>query len=88
MIVILLLPGENKIYYYIICGMFFSSGITTGARTTASYCYMIELVPREWGPFCCTFWNCTEGMVYIYLTIYYRFIDKDWRWTLVCGIII
>jgi MFS family permease len=88
MIIILLLPGKDKIYYYIICAVYFSAGVTTGARVTASYCYMIELVPPEWAPFSCTFWNCMEGLVYIYLTIYYRFINKNWEWTFICGIII
>jgi hypothetical protein len=28
-----------------------------------------------------TVWNCWEGSVFIYLTIYYYYISKNWVWT-------
>lgn len=33
-----------------------------------------------------TVWNMNEGMVYIYLTIYYRYISKNWIPTLIFAI--
>lgn len=32
-----------------------------------------------------TIWNCSEGAIFIYLTIYYYWISKNWVWTQVYG---
>ena len=28
-----------------------------------------------------SFWNVCEGLIYIWLTLYYRYISKEWKWT-------
>lgn len=33
-----------------------------------------------------TVWNCVEGAIFIWLTIYFYWIDKDWIWTQVWGL--
>jgi hypothetical protein len=31
-------------------------------------------------------WNCLEGLIYIYITVYYYYFSKDWIWTLLYAI--
>ena len=31
-------------------------------------------------------WSVSEAMVFIYLTIYYKYISKDWFWTVAFGL--
>ena len=42
---------------------------------------MVELAPEKYKNILGTIWNMNEGMIYIYLTIYYQ-INKNWFWTI------
>ena len=50
-------------------------------------CYMAEFQPESHQGAVSTFWNVSEGAIYIYLTIYYRFISKDWYPTLLFALV-
>lgn len=85
MIVCLLLPGHDKKYFYVVCATYFSSGFSTGGRTSTGYVFMTELLPEDWKNLSGTLWGIFEGSVYIYLTLYYRFFSKNWEPTFVFG---
>ena len=46
---------------------------------------MCEFSPEKNQNMMGTLWNCSEGSIYIYLIIYYKFISKTWVWTVVFG---
>ena len=85
MVTIVLLPGLNIKWFYVLIAVFFINGVSNGGRSTSGYCLMVEIAPLKYQNFMGTVWNMSEGMVYIYLTIYYRYISKNWVWTLVFG---
>ena len=85
MIVILLLPGDEKKYFYVLVSMFLMCGVASGGRSFAGYCLMTELLPESWKSIAGTTWGCFEGMIYVYLTIYYRFICINWVPTVLFG---
>ena len=84
-LVILLLPGPQKVYYYIICAMYLLNGMQTAGRCSSGYVYMTELAPERYRSTMGTIWNMCEGLTFIYLTIYFKFISKNWEWTFVFG---
>jgi len=47
---------------------------------------MIEMAPKSYHSIMGSIWNLCEGFVFIILTVYFRYISKDWRWSLVIGL--
>lgn len=58
-------------------------GLSSAGRVAIGFCYMQEFQPLSYQSAISSIWNVSEGAVYIYLTIYYKYIDKDWYWTAV-----
>lgn len=48
---------------------------------------MCEVAPASTHTAMGTTWNMLEGFVFIILTLYFRFISKEWRWSLVIGVV-
>ena len=85
--VLLILPsGYNWIYFIIF--LFLITGLQSSGRTSIGYCYFMEIAPERYGSYLGTGWNMSEGMVYIYLTIYFRWISKDWWYTIAFGLVL
>lgn len=58
-------------------------GLAASGREPIGLCYQAEFQPVSHQGYVSTFWNCTEGAIYIYLTIYYKYFNKDWYPTLI-----
>lgn len=56
-------------------------GLSSAGRVAIGFCYMMEFQPLSYQSAISSIWNVSEGLVYIWLTIYYKYISKDWYWT-------
>ena len=59
--------------------LWFISGAQTGGRMAIGCNYFAEFAPKRNHSLMVTVWNMSEGAIYIYITIYYRFISKEWK---------
>jgi len=84
-IVPMVLPGSSFEYVYIIIASFFINGLMAGGKTAVGYCYMLELLPEYKQTLFGTLWLIVDGSTFIFLTIYYRFISRNWFGTFVIG---
>jgi MFS family permease len=80
--VILILPGGEDTWsqVIIIYAAMFIFGLTSAGRTAIGYVYLMELCPKDYHSAIGTFWNCTEGMIYVFLTIYFSIFKGSWVW--------
>jgi len=83
-ITLLILPSNSK-YLYLMLVLFLIDGLASAGRTSVGYCYFVELSPAKYADYLGTGWNISEGFVYIVLTIYFRYISKNWFWTIAFG---
>jgi MFS family permease len=58
--------------------MFFLLGLSTPGKSNVSYIYLLELIPKKWQTAVGTVLLFADGSTMIFLTIYFRFISKDW----------
>jgi len=65
--------------------LFFVQGFQEGGRFAVVFVYFIEIAPKKYADILCTIGNCSMGSVYLWLTLYFRYIDKDWIWTIAFG---
>ena len=65
-----LAPGD-MLYAHIIMGLMFLMGIVTGGRIAIGYCMMVDFAPKRTHPTLGAIWGVNEGLIYIWLTIYY-----------------
>ena len=72
--------------FYVIIVMFFIHGLSTGIRPLVGFCMICDFCPEKYASYLGAFWNSMEGIIYIYLTIYFRFISKNWLWPQVFGV--
>ena len=77
---LLVLPANNESYMYVIVGLMFLAGLLSGGRMTVGYCYMVEMAPERYSGMMGTIWDVSESVVYIILTLYYRYVCKDWHY--------
>ena len=75
---VLVVPGDNIDYFYVIIALWFLSGCQTAARTVCGYNYMVEFAPKKYHTLMGTIWNVLESTTYIFLTLYFRFVSKKW----------
>lgn len=79
---ILVLPtGDHQMIYVIIGSMFFQ-GLGTALRHAAGYCYLLEFFPSEDADFVGSAFFICDGATYIWLSLYFLYISKDWHWVL------
>jgi MFS family permease len=81
-VVLIFLPSANyptnpEVVYWIIFLMFILGSIEAG-RSASGYAYFIELAPERYMKLTGTLWLIMDGSTYLWLTIYYRWIAKDW----------
>ena len=90
MLILLLLPAKpfnsgGRFIVYFMIFLFLVQGLQSGGRTACGYCYFQEMAPQKYGSLMGTGWNVSEGVIYIYITIYYGAISKNWVPTIVVG---
>jgi len=59
--------------------LWFISGAQSAGRMAIGYNYFVEFAPVSAHDYMGTLWNISEGAIYIYITLYYRLISKDWK---------
>ena len=69
----------GSLYFCMVIQLFI--GLSTGARVPTQFCYFCELTPKKYHAYLSSVWNISEGIVLIYITIYYAYINKDWWYT-------
>lgn len=52
------------------------------------YNYFVEFAPSSAHDYMGTVWNISEGAIYIYITLYYRFVSKNWKPVFVFALIL
>jgi MFS family permease len=80
--VILAVPGgpDSMKSVYIIYVMMFLIGISSAGRTAVGYCYMLEMAPQRSHAFMGSSWNIMEGLIFIWLTLYFWLLKISWFW--------
>ena len=60
--------------------MFLLLGLTTPAKSNVCYIYLLEFIPKKWQTAVGTALLFGDGSTMIFLSLYFRFISKDWLW--------
>jgi len=60
--------------------MYFLLGLGNAGKPNLGYVYILELVPTSWQTYVGTLIHISDGCTLIFLSIYFRFISKDWFW--------
>jgi len=63
--------------------LFFVQGFQSGGRNPIGFCYFIELSPQKYANYLGTGWSTINGSIFVGLTLFFRYIDKNWEWTIV-----
>jgi len=75
-----IVAGKGMGWYYVIIVTFFTHGLATSVRALVGFCIMCDFAPESAHSMIGSCWNVAEGLTYIWLTIYYRYISKNWVW--------
>jgi len=78
-LIMLLLPSQTPWSVNIIYIAMFIIGLQQVARTTGNYTLMMEMIPKKYQSTAGTVWCIIDVFNIVLLTIYYRFVSKDWR---------
>ena len=70
---------SNQKYMIVLIVLWFISGSQTAGRMAIGYNYFVEFAPVGAHDYMGTIWNISEGAIYIYITIYYRYVSKEWK---------
>ena len=57
-------------------------GMQSSVRTAVGYCYFLENAPKESASLLGTLWQVMEAIVLMEITVYYKWISKNWFWTI------
>lgn len=71
---------------FLTIALFFLLGLSTPGKSNIAYVYLLELVPTNWQTYVGTALLFADGSTMILLTIYFRFINKDWLGFQIFGI--
>lgn len=63
------------------------NGLVTAGRTITGYTYIVEFFPEKTQSYAGTAWNMCEGTVIIYLTLYFVYINRVWRYIFIYAIL-
>ncbi len=88
LIIILIMPGHKMLSVYTIYICMFVNGVSSFGRASTGYNYFSEFVPKDSQSTIGTIWIVMEAVVYILLTIYFRYINKNWIWSVFVGLIL
>lgn len=80
-IIILLLPYENWSIYAIIC-IFAIGGFISAGRMMVGYCFLMEFAPKKYLGWMSTIWNMHDSITVVFTILFYRYVNKDWHYTL------
>lgn len=81
-VIMVLIPGGAGNYTGVFCMMLcvFLTGLVNNICIMIGYLYFCEFAPEVSGKTFGTLWNMQEGSCIIWITLYYWFISRDWRW--------
>ena len=79
-VALLILPKDSETSMYLTIVLMLFAGLISGGRMTVGYCYMVEMAPEKYAGMMGTAWDISESLVYIILTTYYRYINKNWHY--------
>ena len=60
----------------------FVLGFLSAGRVSIGFSYFVELAPKENMALMSSVWNVMEGAIYMWCTIFYRWINKNWHYTI------
>lgn len=63
---------------YLNMALFFMIGMTMPGKTSVSYVYLLEMVPHEWKTAVGTMLMFADGSTMIIVSLYFRFVSKQW----------
>jgi len=75
-------------FYWIIVVMFFFHGFSHSLVALVGFCINCDFTPETSHSMVGAAWNISEGIIYIYLTIYYRLISRNWVYPQILGLVI
>ena len=86
-IILVLLPGGVGNYASTtgIMVLLFLIGLLNNISVLIGYLYFCEFAPELSGKTMGTMWNMQEGAIIIWLTLYYWFVSKNWKWPVLFG---
>ena len=64
--------------FWLTVSMIFLLGTLKSIRISIGYTYCMELIGAPYRTFYGTLWNVNEGLIFLWATIYYWRIDKNW----------
>jgi len=65
--------------------MMYLQGFLTSGRITVGYVYMQEFMTPKWRVVVGTLWNVFDGLSYLFMTIYFGWINKHYFWYCMIG---
>jgi MFS family permease len=65
--------------------MMYLQGFITSGRITVGYVYMQEFMTPKWRVVIGATWNVFDGLTYLFMTIYFGWIDKHYFWYCMIG---
>lgn len=68
--------------------MYFFLGLCTPGKSNIAYVYLLELVPTKWQTYVGTSLLIADGSTMILLSLYFRFITRDWLGFQIFGIVL
>ena len=77
--------GNLSKFVWILQLQMFIQGICSSGRTAIGFIWYCELSPEYSHKMLSTFMNVSEGVLYIYLTVFFRFINKHTWYSLIYG---
>ena len=72
-LVILIVPGPQIEYAYVIIAMFFVYGMCSSVRCPIGFCMMCDFVPEKYHSTVGATWSIIDMIAYLYITL--QFID-------------
>ena len=78
---------DPKIVVYAIIFIIFVQGIASSGRFAIGYCLLQEYSPEAYHTMNGTIWAVSEGAIYLYLSIYYRFISRNWMYPIIWSVL-
>eukprot|EP00347_Sterkiella_histriomuscorum_P020221 403338627 len=66
--------------------LFFFFGLSSAGKSSNGYIYMMELIPQKNQTLIGTLMNFADGSTMIIMSLYFRFISKNWMYYQICGL--
>ena len=72
-------PGGTVNDSYPLMFFMFLIGVLSAGRTAVGYCWLVEICPERMSALGGTAWNVFEGLIYVWITLWFMTGHKDWR---------